>query len=103
MKYIINLVALVVMMLASGLAVAWNFPIWLIVFNVVLGLANLMVFVFNNKFDKTIAAGFVFGSCIGIVIAEVVIRPPMINHLWTANVMLLTAILLGTFIGEIEK
>jgi len=55
------------------------------------------------KFDNAIATGVVTGSCIGAIFAEILIHPPMIVHLWCADMMLVTAILLGILFGGQEQ
>ena len=54
------------------------------------------------KFDNTIATGFITGSCIGAVIAEILFRPSVISYLWTADIMLGAAIMLGLVFGGLK-
>ena len=52
------------------------------------------------KFDKNIASGWVLGSCLGVILAEIAFHPSVISHLITANVMLVLAIVFGFISGE---
>jgi hypothetical protein len=52
------------------------------------------------KFDNLLSVGWVTGSCIGVILSEICFHPPMINHLWTGNAMLLMAIIVGLVSGD---
>lgn len=54
------------------------------------------------KFSNHTAVAIVIGACIGILAAEILLRPPIINHIFTADIMLILAILLGKLVGEAE-